>query len=214
MRSPASSQSRTLVWVGIIAGHAVLIYLMATSRTPHRLDRVEEFHSQPIYLLPFIEEPPQVPRADVPAPAIRPRPVVAESTAITIAEPQQVPAVENAQAPQVDWANAATTAIQNMARNATVPETFGERKQEEAPAKGPPGIFEKQSPREAGYTEELAPGITRRWLSEKCYMEFGHLPELFPTPGPKFIPVRCIVGSAEVEGKLFDHLKPDYLKKK
>jgi hypothetical protein len=179
------------------------------------MDRVDEFRSQPIYLMPLIEEPPPVRRAEVPAPTIRPQPVLPESTAITLTEPQQVPAVENTPAPRVDWAKEATTAIRNMAQSGSGPVAFGERPKDEAPAaKGPRGLFEKQSPREAGYTEELGPGITRRWLSEKCYMEFGHPPELFPGPGPKFIPVRCIVGSSEADGDLFDHLKPEYLKRK
>ncbi len=215
MRAPASSQSRTLVWAGILAGHAVLIFVMATSRTPQRLESVAEVHSLPIYLTPLIEEPPPIRRKVAPAPIIKAPSIAAESTAITTTEPQQVSAVDSPPMPQVDWGKEATKAIRNMAQSESGPATSADRPQDEAPSvKGPRGIFEKRSPREAGYIEELAPGITRRWLSEKCYQEFGHLPPLFADQRPAANPVRCIIGSSEPDGDLFDHLKPEYLKRK
>jgi hypothetical protein len=179
------------------------------------MDRVEEIRSLPIYLMPLIEEPPPVRRAEVPAPTIRSQPVPAESTAITLTEPQQVPAVENTPVPLVDWAKEAATAIQNMAQSGSGAVTFGDRPQDEAPSvKAPYGVFEKRSPRKAGYVEEIAPGITRKWVNERCYREFGHLPELFADQGPKVNPVRCLAGPGPVFGDLFDHLKPKYLKQK
>jgi hypothetical protein len=79
--------------------------------------------------------------------------------------------------------------------------------------KEPPSVFAKPAHR-AGEIQVLVPGIERRWLSERCYMEFGHPPELFAGRGPRVNPVRCNVGPDEVRGDLFDHLKPDYLKQR
>lgn len=217
MRPPASTRSRRLVFIWILAAHAVLIYMMAMSRVAFRPERAGEFRSQPIYLMPLIEEPPPqeaspVRREAMPARVIRSQPVPAESTAITLTQPQQVPVAENTGSP-IDWDVEAVKALQKMERTDSNMVLFGDLPEEEPVAKAPHGVFEKRNPREAGYTEELAPGITRRWISDVCYQEFGHLPPLFAGQGPAVNPVRCIQ-PGEPYGDLFDHLKPEYLKRK
>jgi hypothetical protein len=213
VRAP-NSQSRAPIVVAILAAHAVLITIMATSRSAHRPEAMTEFHSLPIYLMPLVEEDlPPVSRTQEARPRIRmqPVPVPLQSTAITIAAPEQVPASTEPAGPPVDWAIAGAIAARNAGeRPATV--TFGKQPEEEQ-RKEPRGIFEKKSPREAGYIEEIAPGVTRKWMSDKCYMEFGHPPPLFAGQGPAVNPVQCVM-EGEPDGVLFDHLKPKYLKKK
>ena len=213
MRVPVRGQSRGVVVVAIFIGHAVLIYVL--TRTPSlERETADQFSSRPIYLTPFIVEPVAARRSRVLTPRREVRPTATESTALTIAEP--VPSSETADtpSPQVDWAQEATAAAREVTRPKSGPRQFGDRPEEEPP---PQGKYDrpllKPPAHRAGDIEMLGPGIERRWVSENCYMEFGHpLPELFPAPGPKVNPVRCRLGS--VDGHIFDHLKPEYLKQK
>jgi hypothetical protein len=196
VRVRSEGQSRTLVFAGILAGHAVLIYVMATSSTEARLDAENEFHSLPIYLIPLIEEPTPIPIAKMSASIVNAQSylTVTENTSIAIAEPRQVPAAEGTQPPKIDWAREAGTAIQEMSESKSGSLTFRDRPKEESSSdKKPLGVFErKPAHRAAGIIEELGPGLERRWLSERCYIEFGHLPELIPGRGPRVNPVRCM----------------------
>lgn len=194
----------------------MLIYVMATSTTAVRLEIENGFHSLPIHLIPLIEERTPIRIAKAPAPNNKAESYSTESESIAIAEPQQVPAAEGTQPSKIDWAKEAETAIQELSQSKPGSPTFGARPKEEPTSdKKPLGVFErKPAHRAAGIIEELGPGLERRWLSEKCYIEFGHLPELIPGSGPRVNPVRCMMGSSSVDGDLFDHLKPGYLKRK
>jgi len=57
----------------------------------------------------------------------------------------------------------------------------------------------------------IGPGIERRWVSGRCYWEFGRPPDLLWSPGPRINPLRCMAGSGSADGDLFEHLKPKYL---
>jgi hypothetical protein len=214
VRAPAHGPSRPFLLAGILVAHALLIYWMAMSRISLRPERSAEFRSQPIFLMPLIEEPPPLRRAitPAPAPANRSQVVPTESTAITLVEPVPVAPAGNPPDFPIDWNLEAAKAIQKMEQSDSNAVLFGDLPQAEQTTKAPHGVFEKRNPREAGYIEELAPGITRRWISEKCYQEFGHLPPLFAGQGPAVNPVRCIM-EGDPYGDLFDHLKPEYLKK-
>lgn len=193
----------------------MLICVMATRATVLRPDTEDRIDSLPIYLMPLIEDPAPIRKSKAPAPTIKAQPSSTESTAIAIAEPQQVPDTEDTPAPQVDWAKEAATAIQKMSQSKPEPGKFGDPPQEESSSESEPlGVFAKQRQprRRAGLIEEPGPGIERRWISEKCYREFGQPPELFAAQGPRVNPVHCMLGPSSVDGDLFDHLKPKYLK--
>lgn len=202
-----------MVFAAVVAGHVVLIYLMARTTELAR-DNADGFSSLQIHIWPLSEEP-ATPRISRVAPARKVEPRSAESVAITITEPQQAPDTPGTSIPQVDWAQEAAAVIQDMTRPKSGPRQFGDRQKEEPP---PDDRYihplVKPPAHRAGDIEILGPGIERRWLGERCYMEFGHpLLELFPAPGPKVNPVRCMMGSS-VDGHIFDHLKPEYLKQK
>jgi hypothetical protein len=216
VRVHSEGQSRTLIFVAILASHAVLVYVMATSSTGMRPDIDNGFHSQPIYLIPFIEELPPIPKEKLPAPTIETQSYSTGSASIEFVAPQEAPDSLGTQSRTIDWTKEAEIAIQEMSQSKPGSQNFRDRPEEDPPSgKKPLGVFErKPTHRAAGVIEKLGPGLERRWLSERCYIEFGHLPDLVRGTAPRVNPVRCIMGSSSVDGDLFDHLKPGYLKRK
>ncbi|MEO8316668.1 MAG: hypothetical protein ABI645_17955 [Pseudomonadota bacterium] len=186
---------------------------MARTSSPKR-ESAEEFSSLPIYLTPIIVQP-ETPRTLRASESVRrAQRRSAETTAITVAEP--LPDTDLAiPLPRVDWAQEVVTTVEAVTRSKREPRKFGAlQKKESLPDEESARPLIQPPAHRAGEIEVLGPGIERRWLSENCFMEFGHpLLELFPAPGPKVNPVRCRMGSA-VDGHIFDHLKPEYLKQK
>ena len=211
MRLPARNRVRIAVLAGTVLSHALLIWVMATRTTDLEPESADEFSSSPIYLQPLIVEPVAPRRSQAMTLVRKSQPRHAESAAITAEQPEQAPAPSDTPEPQVDWANEATTIARKLADPESGPVQFGNR-HKEAPPTDDRYIHPLIKPpvRRAGLIEMVGPGIERRWLSERCYIEFGRLPELFPAPGPRVNPVRCMIGPS-IDGHIFDHLKPKYL---
>ncbi len=203
-------QRRALVWAFILLGHALLIYGMTRGST---LPRVFPVHEAPIasMMLIFIDpselrgREPQSTRSDTFK--ISPSAASIEIAAITL--PIQAEGVAQPEA-AIDWVEEGKEAARRLPNVSTDPQESTDRE--------PKGIFERETTRHrAGDIEVIGQGIElieRRWINSRCYREFGNMPELRASAGPKVNPIRCNLGSSVPDGSLFDHLKPDYLKRK
>lgn len=130
------------------------------------------------------------------------------STAITLPAPMLEP--ESQVRP--DWAAQAGQIARQLAGQGFGPHSFGQGGEEdELREPAAPNFFELDSPRKAGYIEMLGPGIERRWISSRCYRDFGRPPDRIAGTRPDLNPINCMVGPGAVRDDLFDHLKPDYL---
>lgn len=118
-------------------------------------------------------------------------------------------------APSIDWKQEATGAARRSVELGTKAREFSDltrddsvlrKKIEEAP--------KVSRGHRAGDIEMVGPGIERRWVSEKCYWEFGTPPPLFAGQGPMTNPLHCMIGSVEPNSHLFDEIKPKYLREK
>jgi hypothetical protein len=207
------SPQRLLALLLVVIGHGLLIYLLATYGHSAPTEANDQFRSVRIYLTPIVEaEQEAPPKTDVTALTLRPKYPSKDSPAITLLVPQPVPSVNSA---PPDWAREAHEAAQRMTQSTAPRRGFGKPPVDAVVTDKPPvGIFERESQHHAGDIEMIAPGVERRWYSENCFQEFGHLPELFPAPGLRTNPVRCMTGRRKADGALFEHLKPGYLKQK
>ena len=213
MRDPR----RALVLAVILLGHAVAVYLLSV-----RIDRPQprpdaEFLSLPIRLMPLPEPPRSTtpPREGPDRLVIEPRRPVNEdappdpterSTAITL------PSAEVESQDPINWIGQMEARAKGFGDPAPGPMEFGldtNQPQPEEPA--PLNIFRSNSPRRAGYVEMLEPGVERRWVSSRCYRDFGKPALIIPGTRPDLNPMTCLVGEGPVRDDLFDHLKPDYL---
>jgi hypothetical protein len=208
--SPLKPQ-RLLALLLVVFGHAVLIYLIASQSHALRPETVDEFTSVPIYLTPTVQPEREAPRkADVADQLRRKTLLRKESTAIALPVPESIP-IADAALP--DWSHEAEEAARRMANPVVQRRGFGKPPEDDVVADKPPvGVFERGPSRRMGDIEMIGPGIERRWYSANCFQEFGHLPDLFPAPGLRVNPVRCLVGPRDADGTLFEHLKPEYLK--
>jgi hypothetical protein len=204
---------RLLALLLVVLGHSVLIYLIAMHGHSARTVVVDEVPSIPIYLTPLMEVEQEAPRkADVADHTTSKKPLRKESISITlpVKQPTQI-----AEISRQDWASEAQEAARRMANSVAPRRGFGKPPEEDVVIDKPPvGIFERGSAHRAGDIEMIGPGIERRWYSDRCFQEYGHLPDLFPAPGLRINPVRCTRGPRNADGTLFEHLTPEYLKQK
>lgn len=128
-----------------------------------------------------------------------------------VLEPQQI---QGPEITQPDWDVEAEKNKQHSGRSTSGQRTFGKAEHDGDPDGPPNASLETTSPRRAGYIEVLGPGFERHWLSSRCYREFGGPPSLLAASGFKAHPITCLTGSGSVDGALFDHLKPEYLRQK
>lgn len=210
---------RLLILATVLSGHAIAIYLMALRFEVQRDSRNVELLSIPIHLTPIqTPEGREQPEGDVveymPREATHPAdwrpidvPAPAQATAITL------PSLEPLSGERIDWAAQAEQMARKWSEPDPRPMNFGASGQEDEPAEAPaPNFFKSNSPRRAGYSEMLAPGVERIWTSSRCYREFGIPPDRVAGTRPDLNPLTCLGGSGPVRDDLFDHLKPDYLK--
>ena len=222
---PTCGRSRLLFSAVVLLGHVVVMYFMRESVNSPRAVRRDEASTIPIYIIPLAELGREKPRkvdtiVSIQARTPRPR----ESTAIAIPEPPQESTATQVPAPhlapdlrttQPDWAGAAEKSVQQLARSTSERRGFGQAPQEDALSNEvPAGVVDGKSPHRAGSIEILGPGYERRWISSRCYREFGGPPSLLAGTGFKVTPTTCLVGSGPPDSDLFEHLKPEYLRRK
>lgn len=195
--------------LAILLGHAGVIALLLRRAMVAPAPEREVLTVYPIHLMPMVEPQPTSPRLENPARRRATTLPVTPTIVVPAAEPQQGLVVEPVQPP--DWGEEGSRAAERIVRGNPAPRQFGEARQKPEPLAEPPSVFTKPA-HVAGEIQVLGPGVERRWVSEHCYVEYGHPPPLFPGAGPRVNPVRCNVGSREARGDLFDHLKPKYLK--
>jgi hypothetical protein len=212
---------RLLFSAVILLGHAATIYFLMMGIRAPRIVRDDEFSGLPIYVMSMTEPEREKPRkaevADGLAAKKSPPP---ESTAITTPDPLQessttqapVQETSNTDTTRPDWALEAQKSVRESGRSTHELKRFGSTPQDGPPSDDAPvSIFDGKSPRRAGYVESLGPGYERRWLSSRCYREFGAPPSLSGGTGFIGTPITCLIGSGPPNGHLFDHLKPKYL---
>ncbi|MET0280263.1 MAG: hypothetical protein ABW278_03945 [Steroidobacteraceae bacterium] len=199
---------RPVVVVVILLGHAALIAMMVKRAGVTPDPQGDDVLTLPIHLMPMTPPAKAIQRGESVQPQRAPSQPVPASVVAPPAPDSNHDAVVTA--PPPDWLGEGRRVAEELSRPRAAPRAFGP-----APPKPvdiePPSVFNKPA-HHAGEIQVIGQGIERRWLSEHCYMEFGHLPPLFPVPGPRVNPVRCNAGSDEVRGDLFEHLRPKYLK--
>lgn len=111
-----------------------------------------------------------------------------------------------------DWVAESGRIARQLAEATSGSRAFGDGAEEERlPDAAAPNFFESKSPRKAGYVEMLGPGVERRWISSRCYREFGKPRDRIAGTRADLNSTQCLVGPGPVRDDLFDHLKPDYL---
>lgn len=212
---------RVMTMVVIVLGHAVLIFFMVQHNSVPQILAENGFSSLPIHLIQIVE-PERVPRRRTPQES---SPVVASSAQqsdprdeSSFLENTQIAAsvqesIEEAPGVRVDWTGAAAEADQRIAQSRRM--GFGEAPQDnQTPEKKPLGVFERGPPHRAGDIEMFEDGVERRWVNSRCYRDFGGPPDPLARRNPGIKLLHCLMGSREVDGDLFDHLKPGYMKRK
>lgn len=210
LRTRAPRPPRLVFLTIILLSHAVAIYYMGWRTHAPRVAQGSEFPALPIYIVPMPELERTEPR-NVKTHPVRVKPPEPQESA-AIATPLPKPAPDNEQA-RPDWANEAKQAAQRLARSQYERKGMGAAPEDDAPTKRPSdGIYEKENPHRAGDVQVLGQGIERRWISPRCYREFGHIPKPYTGTGINTLPITCL-GPSPPRGDLFEDLKPDYLKK-
>jgi hypothetical protein len=216
----ARDPARAMALVVILLGHAVLIHFMAQHVSASRILEAEEFSAHPIHLLQIVEpeqEPPRRSRQEsrpvaLPAPQIDPDEQGQSPESTEIGAPQQQTVAEVPRA-QMDWTGAAAKADQQIAQSRR--KGFGAAPQDDPPSeKKPLGLFERGPQHRAGDIEMFEDGVERRWVSSRCYRDFGGPPNPLARRNPRVNPLHCLLGPSAVDEDLFDHLKPGYMKRK
>ena len=206
---------RLLFLAVILLAHAVAIYFLSSGTNAPGIVRGDEFPALPIYITPMLEPQQQESRS----PRAKLAPMKREESPASTAIVTPVPPPEGPVAPAADsrpdWESAATEAAERLARS----EAEGDRKYMEETRrdglpsdKAPPGVFDRDS-HHAGDVQVLGPGIERRWISARCYREFGLPPGLLADSRFNVLPITCL-GPQPPDSDLFDHLKPGYLERK
>jgi hypothetical protein len=199
----------------------VLILYLAGRGTVSRGVPQAEISVLPILLMPTTQperESAQTLRLTVPVRGQLPRlggnatiaipPPALESTPIATLAPGATQDVEGA---RVDWNGLADESVPQWDLSTSGHREFGAMPKEEASSQEAPVEFFRKS--RAGEIEMIGPGLERRWISDRCYMEFGHPPDLFFSLAPKANMAYCLAPRLPRDD-LFDHLKPEYLKPK
>lgn len=185
-----SAATRSGFIAAILAGHGILLFLLLEHSGAARRQAPAAESGKPIYMVPI-----SVP-VDRAASALR-KPVTDTPTAgPTSPIPESVlPGPDELHVRggdrSIDWNRETVSAAQE----AVEPRTQTSRGHR------------------AGDIETLGPGRERRWVSEKCFWEFGNPPPLFAEPGPRIQAIHCVSGSTEPNGHLLDEIKPRYLQK-
>lgn len=220
MRDPP----RTLFLAVILLGHTAAIYLLSIRFERPQQRQNAEFASLPIRLMPL----PEVPRTTAPRRGgveqlvIGPtRPLddplddvphqpTERSETITLPSPE---AESQAARDPISWIGQMQAGTGGWGEPDPGTMEFGLEAHQPDPEEPPSlNIFRSNSPRRAGYVEMLEPGVERRWVSSRCYREFGKPSLVIPGTRPDLNPLTCLTGKGPVRDDLFDHLKPDYLK--
>jgi hypothetical protein len=204
-----------------VLGHAVLILYLAGRGTVSRGVPQAEISVLPILLMPITlpeREPAQAPRLAGPVRGQLPRlgdnvviatpPSALESTPIATPAPGTTQDGEGA---RVDWIGLAEESVPQWDLSTPEHREFGAIPKEETSSQEKPVEFFRKSRK--GEIQMIGPGIERRWTSDRCYIEFGHPPDLFFSLAPKVNMTICLAPRLPRDD-LFDHLKPEYLKPK
>jgi hypothetical protein len=219
-RVHARDPARALVLAVILFGHAVLIHFMAQHISVPRITAEGGYSSVPIHLMQIVEPQPASPRRNRQeehavvslTPPDHPGETVEVPESAGTTTPALPPVVEAAGL-RKDWTGSAAEADQQIARSRH--NGFGEGPRDDLPsARKPLGVFERGPPHRAGDIELFEDGVERRWVNSRCYRDFGGPPDPLARRNPGLNPLRCSAGPREVDGDLFDHLKPGYLKRK
>jgi hypothetical protein len=216
------AQPRVAFVVAILVGHGLMIYLL--------LDRSgilrRETPDAELWSRVFISSiPTRAAQADShkltsatsakQKPEIDNVPVDTAPLAQEVATPAQIELPSSSSAPSIDWTHEATVAARRSVEQGSKGRDFGDstrddsvlrKKIQEAP--------HVNHGRRAGVIEMVGPGVERRWVSERCYWEFGSPPPLFSGPGPTLNPLHCMIGPSDPNSHLFDEIKPRYLQDK
>jgi hypothetical protein len=220
LRVYARDPVRALVLAVIVLGHAVLIHFMAQHISVPRILEADGFSAVPIHLMQIVEPEQAPPRRN----RRENRPVASLAPLIDPVDEDNSPESREIATPpmqsatvvpgvRMDWTGEAANADQQIAQARR--KGFGEAPQDSMPAeKKPLGVFERGPPHRAGDIELFEDGVERRWISSRCYLDFGGPPDPLARRKPRVNPVQCMLGSSEPDGDLFDHLKPRYLKGK
>lgn len=212
---------RALILAAILVGHAGVIYLMSLrTEGPEEMPKMEIL-TIPIHLMPLAaNQGPPPPEGDAAPSAPRTRRLpqnvpeevsparTQQSVAITLPPPDTALQA----GPEIDWAAQADRMNSDWADSGPPLKASGRVNEDDEPAgSSVRGIFERNSPRQAGYVEMLAPGVERRWSNSRCYRDFGVPADRIAGTRSDLNPLNCITGPSAVRDDLFDHLKPDYL---
>jgi hypothetical protein len=205
----------------VVLGHAVLILYLAGRGSASRGVPEAEITVSPILLLPTTQPDRESAQALRPAapvrgqlPARRDNAVIAAPPPALESAPIATPApgtTQDAHGAPVDWIGLAQESVPQWGLSTPKHLEFGAIPKEETASQEEPVEFFRKS--REGEIQMIAPGIERRWTSDRCYVEFGHPPDLFFSLAPKVIMSQCL-GPRLTRDDLFDHLKPEYLKPK
>ncbi len=206
---------RVVIFATVLTGHAVAIYLLAVSGDVQVYPRSVKLLTFPIRLAPnFPVESPPLPQGEMTRHVPEPAPRLADEAPLpSVISTSSLPEPDPTPGEGVDWAGQAEKRSRNWVEPESAPLKFGSSGQSEDPTQElGRNIFESRSPRRAGFVEMIEPGVERRWLSSRCYREFGKRRDSVADTRPDLNPVTCLMGSGPPRDDLFDHLKPDYLK--
>jgi hypothetical protein len=208
--------SRVVFVAIILLGHAAAIHVLMVRIEVRPADQQAGLVALPVHLVPL--PPPE--RATSPERHALPtqRRMVPPGRRLTIEPPREAaisnPSLDADANVRPDWAAQGERIARQWPQTDPGRRTFGNTVQDEPPDPVAPDIFENKSPRRAGYAEMIAPGVERRWISERCYREFGRPPDRIAGTRADLNPITCLISQGPVRSDLFDHLKPEYLKKR
>jgi hypothetical protein len=220
----AREPPRLLFMAAILFGHGLIVYLLLDRTGMLRVAVASDELWSRVYIAPIPDRRPPSPLSSaldnpagadtrqptIKAPVFVPSPLVEKVPPTTSSDP-----VASDTAPPIDWAREAEDGARRSVQLGASGRLFSDSTRDETRTRREPEEVPKADPgRRAGVIEMVGPGIERRWISQKCYWEFGQPPPLFAGPGPKTNQVHCMVGSAEPNSHLFDEIRPRYLRKK
>jgi hypothetical protein len=220
-RVRAPDPVRAMIVAVIVLGHGALMFFMAQHVSVRQFPAGQKFSALPIHLIQ-IGEPDQVqpgrsrqessPVETSSAQQSNPGDVnnLTESTEISSSGRESLEEVPGV---RMDWTGAAAEADQRISQSRR--KGFGEGSQDnQTSGRKTLGVFERGPPHRAGDIEMFEDGVERRWVNSRCYRDFGGPPDPLARRSPRVNLLNCLMGPREVEGDLFDHLKPGYLQQK
>jgi len=203
---------RLLFGAVIIAGHAAAIYVLTLRVDWDRDIGPSLLAVMPISisLTPILGLPRDEARLEIPR-EVNPRIAARELEPPEFEAQAASPGRETDTGKRADILTSFGRSGRHWADVDSKPLEFGRLQEDDPSTPTNRNFFEGTSPRRAGFIEMLESGVERRWISSRCYREFGKSRTAPLGAASDLNPITCLVGpGGSPRSDLFDHLKPEY----